>query len=206
MAFDGAARPRYFDSLTKHAVPLDSRAVAALAHSALDLDIYAWLAQRLHRIPKGKPQTITWQALKSQFGPDYDRLRKFREKFVPALKTVLTAYPSARIEDSRCRPGAVEFPASGSEEAGQHAAPQPPDHRRDRDRNSRHLTRWTNELSTFSWGAFHVHLATLIHVHLGAPTYIPLVRTARFPVVGRQTPGITASEAADHGGADCGRT
>ena len=90
--------PDYFDSLTKHAVPLDSRAVAALAHSALDLDIYAWLAQRLHRIPKGKPQTITWQALKSQFGPDYDRLRDFRRKFVPALKTVLTAYPSARIE------------------------------------------------------------------------------------------------------------
>jgi hypothetical protein len=92
--------PRYFDSLTKHAVPLDSRAVAALAHSALDLDIYAWLAQRLHRVPKGKPQTITWQALKAQFGPDYDRLRKFREKFVPALKTVLRAYPSARIEEA----------------------------------------------------------------------------------------------------------
>jgi hypothetical protein len=90
--------PRYFDTLTKHAVPLDSRAVAALAHSALDLDVYSWLAQRLHRIPKGKPQTITWQALKAQFGPDYDRLRDFRRKFVLALKTVLTAYPSARIE------------------------------------------------------------------------------------------------------------
>jgi hypothetical protein len=90
----------YFNSLTKHAVPLDSRAVAALAHSALDLDIYAWLAQRLHRIPKGKPQTITWQALKAQFGPDYDRLIDFRRKFVLALKTVLTAYPSARIEEA----------------------------------------------------------------------------------------------------------
>jgi hypothetical protein len=90
--------PDYFDTLTKHAVPLDSRAVAALAHSALDLDVYTWLAQRLHRISQGKPQTITWQSLKSQFGPDYDRLRKFREKFVPALKTVLTVYPSARIE------------------------------------------------------------------------------------------------------------
>ena len=88
----------YFDTLTKHAVPLDSRAVAALAHSALDLDVYTWLAQRLHRVPQGKPQTITWQSLKSQFGPDYDRLRDFRRKFVPALKTVLTAYPSARIE------------------------------------------------------------------------------------------------------------
>jgi hypothetical protein len=83
----------YFDSLTKHALPLDSRAVAAL-----DLDIYAWPAQHLHRIPKGKPQTITWQALKTQFCPDYDRLRKFREKFMPAIKTVLTVYPNARVE------------------------------------------------------------------------------------------------------------
>jgi hypothetical protein len=90
--------PDYFDSLTKHAVPLDSRAVAALAHSAIDLDIYTWLAQRLHRIPKAKLQTITWPALKAQFGPDYDRLRKFREKFMPALKAVLAVYPSARIE------------------------------------------------------------------------------------------------------------
>jgi hypothetical protein len=90
----------YFDSLTKHAVPLDSRAVAALAHSALDLDIYAWLAQRLHRIPKGKPQTITWQALKAQFGVGYAELRIFRRRFKEALKTVLTAYPSARIEEA----------------------------------------------------------------------------------------------------------
>jgi hypothetical protein len=90
----------YFDSLTKHAVPLDSRAVAALAHSALDLDIYAWLAQRLHRIPKGKPQTITWQALKAQFGVGYAELRIFRRRFKEALKAVLTAYPSARIEEA----------------------------------------------------------------------------------------------------------
>jgi hypothetical protein len=90
--------PRYFDSLTKHAVPLDSRAVAALAHSALDLDIYTWLAQRLHRVPKGKPQTITWQGLKAQFGVGYAELRIFRRRFKEAIKTVLTAYPNARVE------------------------------------------------------------------------------------------------------------
>src|SRR3954465_5780536 len=90
--------PRYFDSLMEHAVPLDSRAVAALAHSALDLDIYAWLAHRLHRIPEGKPQTITWPALKAQFGVGYAELRRFRRSFKEALKTVLTAYPDARIE------------------------------------------------------------------------------------------------------------
>jgi hypothetical protein len=90
--------PRYFDSLMKHAVPLDSRAVAALAHSALVLDINAWLAQRLHRVPKGKPQTITWQALRAQFGAGYAELRIFRRRFKGALKTVLTAYPDARVE------------------------------------------------------------------------------------------------------------
>jgi hypothetical protein len=88
----------YFANLQRHAIPLDSRAVAALAHSALDLDVYAWLAQRLHRIHKAKPQTITWQALKAQFGPDYSRPIDFRRKFVLALKAVLAVYPSARIE------------------------------------------------------------------------------------------------------------
>ena len=58
---------------------------------------------------------------------------------------------------SRCWLGAVEFPASGSEEAGQHAAPQPPDHRRDRDRNSRHLTRWADRV-------IHGHLGTQITI------------------------------------------
>ena len=42
----------YFENLAKHAVPLDERAVGALKHSAVALDLYAWLAQRLHRIPE----------------------------------------------------------------------------------------------------------------------------------------------------------
>jgi hypothetical protein len=36
--------PRYFDSLSRHAVPLDERAIGALANSALALDVYCWLA------------------------------------------------------------------------------------------------------------------------------------------------------------------
>jgi Plasmid encoded RepA protein len=43
---------RYFESLQKHAVPLDERALAALSNSPVALDLYAWLAQRLHRISK----------------------------------------------------------------------------------------------------------------------------------------------------------
>jgi Plasmid encoded RepA protein len=48
----------YYESLTRFAVPLDERALAALAHSATALDIYCWLAQRLHRIPAAKPQFV----------------------------------------------------------------------------------------------------------------------------------------------------
>jgi hypothetical protein len=88
----------YFDSLTRHAVPLDSRAVAALAHSAMALDVYAWLAQRLHRVPRGRPQTITWAALKAQFGTGYAELRQFRAKFIEVMKTVHSQYPAANVE------------------------------------------------------------------------------------------------------------
>jgi len=61
----------YFESLKAHAVPLDERALSALSHSAMALDLYAWLAQRLHRIPKPHRQFIPWPAIKEQFGADY---------------------------------------------------------------------------------------------------------------------------------------
>lgn len=88
----------YYDNLTRHAVPLDERAIAALAHSALALDMYGWLAQRLHRIPEGKPQFVTWVALHEQFGQDYARIRKFREFFLAMLRQVRAAYPNAKFQ------------------------------------------------------------------------------------------------------------
>lgn len=89
---------RYFESLRTHAVPLDERAIGALSHSAMALDLYAWLAQRLHRIPKPHRQFIAWPILKEQFGADYDRVRKFREVFMQALRQVHTVYPAAKID------------------------------------------------------------------------------------------------------------
>ena len=89
----------YFNSLQKHAVPLDERALGALSHSAMALDIYAWLAQRLHRIPEGRPQFITWAAVKDQFGPGYKRMNKFKEKFRIAMKQVLIQYQAANLEE-----------------------------------------------------------------------------------------------------------
>ena len=88
----------YFVSLQKHAVPLDERALAALSHSAMALDIYAWLAQRLHRVPREKPQFISWAALKGQFGVDHSRMDHFRSKFRTAMFQVLACYPKAKVE------------------------------------------------------------------------------------------------------------
>lgn len=91
----------YYDSLTRFAVPLDERAIAALAHSALALDAYCWLAQRLHRVPIGKPQFVPWSAMFDQFGQGYKHVRFFRRDFLKFLGQVKAVYPDARFGDDR---------------------------------------------------------------------------------------------------------
>lgn len=88
---------RYFEHLMEHAVPLDERALAALSHNAMALDIYAWLAQRLHRIPHGKPQFVSWKDLKEQFGYGYNTMKKFKEVFRKTLAMAHNQYLSAQL-------------------------------------------------------------------------------------------------------------
>lgn len=87
----------YFASLARHAVPLDRRAVGALAGSSLALDVYVWLAQRLHRVSVGKPQFVGWANLHDQFGQGYTRVRDFRGRFLETLRQVTAVYPDARL-------------------------------------------------------------------------------------------------------------
>ena len=84
--------------MLSHAIPLDMRAVAALANNPMALDIYSWLVYRLHRISRNKPVFIPWAALYDQFGFGYLRIRDFRKKFLVALKQVKIVYPDAYIE------------------------------------------------------------------------------------------------------------
>jgi hypothetical protein len=90
--------PDYFASLQAHAVPLYEDDLAALAHSALALDLYAWLAQRLHRIAPTKSAFVTWAALKQQFGPEFARMIDFKRKFGTALRQVRARYDRARFD------------------------------------------------------------------------------------------------------------
>jgi hypothetical protein len=88
--------PNYFASLQAHAVPLDYRAVAALAHNALALDIYKWLAQRLCRIDPKHPQFIAWTRMQDQFGLGYSKIRFFRRDFIKTVAKVLEQYQAAK--------------------------------------------------------------------------------------------------------------
>lgn len=88
----------YFESLISHAVPLDERALALLKDSAVELDVYAMLAERLHRIDKRKPQFVPWGVLWKQYGKGYKRCGDFRRKFTSHLKNVLAVYPDAKVD------------------------------------------------------------------------------------------------------------
>jgi hypothetical protein len=88
----------YFEDLMCHAVPLNEAAVANLSHSAMALDLYTWLAQRLHRVGRTGSQFVPWTALMEQFGQGYGRIRKFREVFRVTLRMVHAVYPDARFE------------------------------------------------------------------------------------------------------------
>ncbi len=66
---------------------------------ALALDLYAWMAQRLHRISAGVPQAIPWAAVKEQFGPGYRRMEHFRTRFRQAMREALTVYTEAKVEE-----------------------------------------------------------------------------------------------------------
>lgn len=92
--------PDYFDSLTRHAVPLHDRALMAMSGNAMALDVYAWLAQRLHRIKPYDNETslVPWPALQEQFGWGYDRLTNFRPVFRRTLALVRTQYQAANVE------------------------------------------------------------------------------------------------------------
>ena len=88
----------FFESLSRHAIPLDNRAVGAIANSPIALDVYVWLSQRLHRIAPERPQFIAWANLYEQFGQGYNRIRDFRKKFLLTLHKIKAVYPDSRIK------------------------------------------------------------------------------------------------------------
>jgi hypothetical protein len=90
----------FFDEIILNGVPLDNRAMMHIKGSALALDIYAWLAHRLHRI-EGRPVMLFWKPIRDQFAQEYNGKnsdKDFKKSFLIALKSVLVVYPQAVVE------------------------------------------------------------------------------------------------------------
>jgi hypothetical protein len=87
----------FFAALQKHPVPFEEAAVRAIANHSMALDIYAWLAYRLHVL--AKPTPISWRALKQQFGVSFARLDNFKTTFSANLRLALAVYREAKIAD-----------------------------------------------------------------------------------------------------------
>lgn len=90
--------PQFYQSLMRHPVPLQEAAIRNLAAKPMALDIYMWLAWRLHVLDE--PVPISWPAVYGQFGGGYKRLAHFRPRFSDALRDALGSYPGAKVECS----------------------------------------------------------------------------------------------------------
>ncbi len=86
----------FFAQLQRHPVPLEEAALRAVSNNSMALDLYAWLAYRLHALQK--PTPITWRALKPQFGMGFGRMDNFRARFLDNLKLALAVYPDAKVD------------------------------------------------------------------------------------------------------------
>jgi hypothetical protein len=89
---------RFYEAIRDAAVPIDMRALLGLSHSSLAMDVYLWLAHRLHRV-RGHGEIIHWQPIFGQFGRgDYADPKDFRKTFLIALKQAKAVYPDARVD------------------------------------------------------------------------------------------------------------
>ena len=86
----------FFNSLQAHPVPLQEEAIQQLSGRSMALDVYVWLAYRLHSL--GKPQSLTWASLYQQFGAGFSQVKHFKPRFIEALHYVLAVYPEAKVE------------------------------------------------------------------------------------------------------------
>lgn len=93
----------FFNAIREHPVPLRMSALRAIASKSAVIDIYLWLAYRLHSLQG--PTPISFQALRDQFGAGYSddpaSLQPFRRKFLEQFAAATAAYPEAKFEVGR---------------------------------------------------------------------------------------------------------
>ena len=86
----------FFTQLQRHPVPLEEAAIRAINNNSMALDVYAWLAYRLHAL--SAPRSVTWKALRPQFGGGINRDDHFKAQLLASLQLALAVYRDAKVE------------------------------------------------------------------------------------------------------------
>jgi hypothetical protein len=88
--------PGFWQSLRDHPVPVREEAIKAIGTRSLAIDVYIWLAYRLHSLTKSTP--ISWAAIHTQFGAGFRLVRQIKPTFMEALSLALAVYPEAHVD------------------------------------------------------------------------------------------------------------
>jgi hypothetical protein len=86
----------FWRSLREHPVPVREEAIKAIGTRSLAIDVYVWLAYRLHALTRETP--VTWTAIHAQFGAGFRQVRQIKPTFAEALQMALAVYPEARVD------------------------------------------------------------------------------------------------------------
>jgi Plasmid encoded RepA protein len=86
----------FFKSITERPVPVCEAAIRLLGERCMALDLYLWLAYRLHSLQR--PTVVSWTSLHSQFGAATRLLKHFKPHFAREIDAALAAYPDARVD------------------------------------------------------------------------------------------------------------
>ncbi len=92
-----ASRQKLRDQIRPSSVNV-TMPIRQLRDRSMSLDIYVWLAWRLHRLDKSTK--ISWPAIHGQFGNGFRAIRQFKPRFAEALAAAVAAYPDARVDIS----------------------------------------------------------------------------------------------------------
>ncbi len=98
----------FYESLLAHPMPVLEAALRQIGSRSMAIDVYVWLAYRLHRL--NGPTAVSWRALFDQFGAGYAQMRQFKARFHEPLALALAAYPEART--SADDQGLVLYPSA----------------------------------------------------------------------------------------------
>ncbi|HEX8412768.1 MAG TPA: replication protein RepA, partial [Sphingomicrobium sp.] len=85
----------FYESLIRHPLPVREAAIRTMAGRSMAIDLYIWLAYRLHHLTR--PTRVPWPALYRQFGAGFAQARQFRAHAREALALALSAYPEAQV-------------------------------------------------------------------------------------------------------------